>query len=117
MNTYSVTNNLVLPYIHYILYSCLFSICESLTVPIFFSLGATILSKKVSDFPSPAGNNPGIIKLLPARESLVNDIPAGDGKIANLFYNAMTLYTTQDHLHSPLAPHIFSAEDNSCLVC
>ncbi len=28
---------------------------------------------------------PGIIKLFPARESLVNDFPAGDGKIDNLF--------------------------------
>jgi hypothetical protein len=28
---------------------------------------------------------PGIIKLFPARESLVSDIAAGDGKIANLF--------------------------------
>jgi hypothetical protein len=27
----------------------------------------------------------GIIKLFPARESLVSDIPAGDGKTANLF--------------------------------
>jgi hypothetical protein len=26
-----------------------------------------------------------IIKLFPARESLVSDVPAGDGKIANLF--------------------------------
>ncbi len=30
---------------------------------------------------------PGLIKLFPARESLVYDIPAGDGKIANLFYS------------------------------
>jgi hypothetical protein len=28
---------------------------------------------------------PGIFKLNPARESLVSDIPAGDGKIVNLF--------------------------------
>jgi hypothetical protein len=28
---------------------------------------------------------PGIIKLFPARESLVSDIPVGDRKIANLF--------------------------------
>ncbi len=28
---------------------------------------------------------PGIIKYFPARESLVSDIPAGDGKTANLF--------------------------------
>ncbi len=36
--------------------------------------------KKVSDIPVP-----GIRKLFPARMSLVSDIPAGDGKINNLF--------------------------------
>ncbi len=42
-------------------------------------------------FLSPAGMPitkslcPGIIKLFPARESLVSDIPVGDGKIDNLF--------------------------------
>jgi hypothetical protein len=29
--------------------------------------------------------------ILPARESLVSDIPAGDGKTANLFYNVRTI--------------------------
>ena len=29
----------------------------------------------------------GIIKIFTARESLVSDIPAGDGKIANIFYS------------------------------
>ncbi len=29
---------------------------------------------------------PGITKLFPARESLVSDIPAGDGKIDNIFF-------------------------------
>jgi hypothetical protein len=29
----------------------------------------------------------GIIKFFPARESLVSDIPAGDGKTRNLFYS------------------------------
>jgi hypothetical protein len=33
---------------------------------------------------------PGIIKLFPARESLVSDIPAEDGNIVNLFYNVNT---------------------------
>ncbi len=28
-----------------------------------------------------------MIKLFPARENLVSDIPAGDGKMANLFYS------------------------------
>ncbi len=31
----------------------------------------------------------GITKLFPARESLVSDIPAGDGKMANLFYSVV----------------------------
>jgi hypothetical protein len=45
-------------------------------------------------FPSLAGMSPtkspwpGIIKLLPARESLVGDIPAREGKSATLFYSA-----------------------------
>jgi hypothetical protein len=56
--------------------------------------------KKVSHFPVHSrdvtyqtlpGNSPwpGIIKLFPARESLVSDIPAGDGKMANLFLQCM----------------------------
>ncbi len=32
---------------------------------------------------------PGITKLFPARESLVSDIPAGDGKIVHLFLQCM----------------------------
>ncbi len=47
--------------------------------------------KKISDFPVPSWDVttpwPGIIELFPARDSLVSDIPAGDGKIANLFYS------------------------------
>jgi hypothetical protein len=34
----------------------------------------------------PNSPSPGIIKLLPARDSLVSDIPAGDGKTANIFF-------------------------------
>ncbi len=53
--------------------------------------------KRLSIFPSSAGmpltkvslagNNHGITKSFPARESLVSDIPAGDGKISELFYS------------------------------
>ncbi len=51
--------------------------------------------KRFSFFPSPAGmsrtelsqSRAGIIKLFPARENLVSDIPAGDGKNDNLFYS------------------------------
>jgi hypothetical protein len=54
--------------------------------------------KRLTIFPSPAapagmsltklfleGNN--LIFPVPSRESLVSDIPAGDGKMANLFYS------------------------------
>jgi hypothetical protein len=51
------------------------------------------LSKRLAGFPPPAemsltklsqdGNN----KFFPARKSLVNVVPAGDGKTANLFYS------------------------------
>ncbi len=35
---------------------------------------------------------PGIIKLFPRRESLVSDIPAGDGKTANLFLQCTVVF-------------------------
>ncbi len=35
----------------------------------------------------------GIIKLFPARGELVSDIPAGDGKIDNLFYSVRSPLT------------------------
>jgi hypothetical protein len=50
----------------------------------------TVKKVKVSDFPVPSRDvSPwqGIIKLFPFRKSLVRDIPAGDGKIVNLFYS------------------------------
>jgi hypothetical protein len=53
------------------------------------------VKKRFVIFPSPAGmsltklslggNNDVVYKLFPPRESLVSDIPAGDGKIVNLF--------------------------------
>jgi hypothetical protein len=42
--------------------------------------------KKVIDFSRP---QPGCRLLFPAKESLVSDIPAGDGKTADLFYSAL----------------------------
>jgi hypothetical protein len=48
--------------------------------------------KEVSDFPSIW---PGIIKLFPARESLVSDIPAEDRKITNLFYSVCEVMAVQ----------------------
>jgi hypothetical protein len=41
-----------------------------------------------------------ILKLFPARESLVGDIPAGDGKIANLFLQCMLELTKTSHVDS-----------------
>ncbi len=37
------------------------------------------------------GNNDVIYKLFQPRESLVRDIPAGDGNIEKLFYGAYTI--------------------------
>jgi hypothetical protein len=39
--------------------------------------------KKVNGFPGPSGD------VLPSRENLVSDIPAGDGKKASIFYSVM----------------------------
>jgi hypothetical protein len=35
----------------------------------------------------------GIIKFFQARESLISDIPPGDGKMANLFYSVSIPYS------------------------
>jgi hypothetical protein len=43
--------------------------------------------KKIIDFPVPSRNVSN--QTLPARESLISDIPAGDGKIDNLFYSVL----------------------------
>jgi hypothetical protein len=45
--------------------------------------------KKVSDFSVPSRDvtNQTLLLLFPARESLVSDIPAGNGNIANFFYS------------------------------
>jgi hypothetical protein len=52
------------------------------------------LYKKVNDLSVPYRTWPGLIKLFPARESLVSDIPAEDGKIASLFYSVQPLRNT-----------------------
>ncbi len=55
--------------------------------------GLAHCKKKLMIFLSPPGCH---IPTLPgresARESLVSDIPAGDGKIANLFYSAAWMH-------------------------
>jgi hypothetical protein len=43
--------------------------------------------------PQPGYPWPGIIKLFPARESLVSDIPAGDGKMANPFLQCNPVFS------------------------
>jgi hypothetical protein len=57
-------------------------------------IGPTLHCKKIIVFPVPSRDPnshwPGIIKLFPARESLVSDIPAGDRKNDNLFYSVAT---------------------------
>jgi hypothetical protein len=56
----------------------------------FFIYSMKVHSEKVSDFPVPSQDitNQTFPKLFPARKNLVSDIPAGDGKIAYLFYCA-----------------------------
>jgi hypothetical protein len=50
------------------------------------------VKKRVSGFPSPAGMSfTKLFPKFPARESLVRDIPAWDGKIANLFYSVIRI--------------------------
>ncbi len=66
--------------------------------------------KKVSRFfhPQPGCHLPnspwpGIMKLFPARESLASDIPAGDGKIAYLFYSVSLNFATSFLQRDPLS--------------
>ncbi len=65
------------------------SFCSTLYVSIYWQVivRAMYTVKKVSDFPVPSRdvNNQTLPELFTAGESLVSDIPAGDGKIANLF--------------------------------
>ncbi len=72
--------------------------------------------KRVSDFPVPSWMSltklplPGLIKLFPARESLICDIPAGDGKITNLFFR---VYVQLKHLSMFYHPCSESPTQNS----
>jgi hypothetical protein len=60
--------------------------------------------KKVPEFPVPSrdvttklslgGNNDAVTEIFLSRESLVSDIPAGDGKLVNLFLRCMNLRVT-----------------------
>ncbi len=64
---------------------------------------------------------PGIIKLYPTRESFVSDIPAGDGKIANLFCSVAGASTSTGASQEPTGYILFCAglvEDSEyeCLV-
>jgi hypothetical protein len=60
-------------------------------------LSYTCTVKKVSDIPVPMqpgcrlpnSSWAGIIRFFPPRESLVGDIPDGDGSVANLFYSLL----------------------------
>ncbi len=62
--------------------SCMDSIsAEHVTTVILYTV------KRLAIFPSPAGMSLTIINLFPAKESLVSDIPAGEGKIVNCYYS------------------------------
>jgi hypothetical protein len=59
--------------------------------------------KRFESFPSPAGmspklslgeNNDVITELFLPRGSLVSDIPAGDGKLVNLFYGVLYFHNS-----------------------
>ena len=69
-----------------------------------FSFSSALHRKKsFSIFPSPSGvsltrfslggNNIYMTSLFPPRESLVSDIPAGDGNLEKLFYGVFTKHT------------------------
>jgi hypothetical protein len=72
-----------------------------MTTPLLSLLMVLHCKKKVREFPIPSrdvttrlslgGNNDVITELFLPRGSLVSDIPAGDGKLANLFF------TVQQH--------------------
>jgi hypothetical protein len=65
--------------------------------------------KKVREFPVPSrdvtiklslcGNNDVITELFLPRGSLVSDIPAGDGKLVNLFLRCIFVYNLSCILH------------------
>jgi hypothetical protein len=74
------------------------------------------LKKRLIIFPCPAGMS--VIKHWPARESLVSDIPAGDGKIDNLFFTVkrpvLSMYVSTQrgpelHLECVYTPEATSA--------
>ncbi len=58
---------------------------------------------------SPNSPWPGLIKLFPQRETLVSDIPAGDGKTANLFYSVDRL--TANGWFAPILGSIPASSD------
>ncbi len=49
-----------------------------------------VASRDVTNKLSLGGNNDVITELFLSRRSLVSDIPAGDGKLVNLFYGVYT---------------------------
>jgi hypothetical protein len=59
--------------------------------------------KRLPIFPSPAGMSPTKLSLAGnIRESLVSDIPAGDGKIGNLFYSIVVSKTYHKYQNTAL---------------
>jgi hypothetical protein len=69
---------------------------SSKTIIDLFRIADTTLQKKLATFPSPAGMSltklplGGLILIFPPRESLVSDIPAGDGNVGNFFYSVVS---------------------------
>jgi hypothetical protein len=69
--------------------------------------GNYTVKEMLAVFPSPAGMSltklslAGNNVIIPARESLVSDIPAGDGQTANLFYSVKGGTGSAEHVISP----------------
>ncbi len=57
----------------------------------------------------PNSSWPGIIKLFPARESLVSDIPAGDGKNCYIFFSVRLTYLY-------IGVHVYTRKRNLCIL-
>jgi hypothetical protein len=82
--------------------------------------------KKVRKFPVPSrdfttklsmgGNNDVIIELFLPRGSLVSDIPAGEGKLVNLFLRCV-LYLDSDTDHARVQPDVLRWDSISPFYC
>jgi hypothetical protein len=81
---------------------------DTLVVYVYYNPSTVYRKKKVREFPVPSrdvttklslgGNNDVITELFLPRGSLVSDIPAGDGKLVNLFLRCRPQRLQHGHL-------------------